>query len=49
MKTPLKGKVVVVTGSSRGIGRAVATACAKAGARVIISSRNNKNASDSVD
>ncbi|GMV46906.1 MAG: 3-ketoacyl-ACP reductase [Pseudomonadota bacterium] len=35
----LKGQVAVVTGSSRGIGRSIATLMARAGARVVISSR----------
>ncbi|SMH62789.1 SDR family NAD(P)-dependent oxidoreductase [Azospirillum agricola] len=35
----LRDKVAVITGSSRGIGRAIAEAYAKAGARVVVSSR----------
>lgn len=35
----LKGQVAVITGSSRGIGRAIAEAMAQAGARVVVSSR----------
>ncbi len=41
MKAPihLEGKVVLVTGGSRGIGEAIARACGAAGARVAIASR----------
>ena len=35
----LTGKVVLITGSSRGIGLASAIACAEQGAKVVISSR----------
>lgn len=35
----LTGKVAIITGSSKGIGRAIAEALARAGARVVVSSR----------
>jgi NAD(P)-dependent dehydrogenase (short-subunit alcohol dehydrogenase family) len=38
-KFRLDGKVAIVTGATRGIGRAIATALARAGARVVVSSR----------
>ena len=36
----MRGSVVVVTGSSRGIGRELARACARAGARVVLNGRD---------
>lgn len=39
----LKDKVVVITGSSQGLGKALALELAKAGCRVVISSENKKN------
>lgn len=42
------GKVAVVTGSSRGIGRAMATSLARAGARVVVSSRKAEACEDVV-
>jgi 3-oxoacyl-[acyl-carrier protein] reductase len=42
----LEGKVVVVTGGSSGIGRAIAGRCAGAGADVLLSYRRNRRGAD---
>jgi NAD(P)-dependent dehydrogenase (short-subunit alcohol dehydrogenase family) len=44
----LTGKVVVITGSTRGIGRAMAEACAAAGATVVVSSRTDSAVAETV-
>jgi NAD(P)-dependent dehydrogenase (short-subunit alcohol dehydrogenase family) len=44
----LQDKVVVVTGSSRGIGRAIADACARRGALVVVSSRSDQGVENAV-
>lgn len=38
----LEGKIILVTGASSGIGRAAAIECSKAGAKVIITARNEE-------
>src|SRR5271170_4847663 len=42
MELGLEGKVAVVTGSSKGIGRSIADALAHEGVQVVINSRNAK-------
>ncbi len=44
----LKDKVVVVTGSTRGIGRAIAEECAKEGAKVMLCSRHKASVQEMV-
>jgi 3-oxoacyl-[acyl-carrier protein] reductase len=44
----LAGKVAVVTGGSRGIGRAIALRLAQDGARVVVNYRNDEQAANSV-
>ena len=44
----LTGKVVLVTGASSGIGRAIGLACARAGADVAVSYRSNGSGAESV-
>lgn len=45
----LKDKVVVITGSSRGIGRAVAEECCREGASVVVSSRTESAVKKTVE
>lgn len=44
----LKDQVVLITGASRGIGAAIALACAEAGADVAVGYRNERGGADSV-
>ncbi len=45
----LHDKVVVVTGSTRGIGRAIVEACAREGARVVLCSRSEESVAEAVE
>ncbi len=44
----LNERVIVVTGSTRGIGRAIAEACAKEGARVVVCSRQKSSVKETL-
>ena len=46
MKSPLSGQIALVTGGSRGIGRAICLELAKNGAYVVVNFRSNKKAAD---
>jgi 3-oxoacyl-[acyl-carrier protein] reductase len=48
MRLDLKDKIALVTGGSRGIGRAIATTLADAGATVVVNYKGNQTAADEV-
>jgi len=49
MSSRLSSRVVVVTGSTRGIGAAIAQRCAQEGARVVVTGRNTERGAEQVE
>lgn len=45
----LMGKTILVTGASSGIGRAIAVTCAKMGASVVITARNERRLNETLN
>ncbi|WP_407179415.1 3-oxoacyl-ACP reductase FabG [Bradyrhizobium sp. STM 3562] len=48
MSKELAGKIAIVTGAGRNIGRAIALALAEAGAAILVGARSNRNEADAV-
>ncbi|WP_200197406.1 SDR family NAD(P)-dependent oxidoreductase, partial [Halorhodospira abdelmalekii] len=45
----LEGRVILITGAAEGVGRAVASACARAGASVVLSEPSETDVGDLYD
>ena len=48
-KMKLENKVIIITGSTRGIGRAIAESCGKQGGKIVICSRREEAVNETVD
>ena len=48
-KMKLENKVIVITGATRGIGRAIAESCGKKGGKIVICSRHKEAVNETVD
>ena len=45
----LENKVIVITGATRGIGRAIAESCGNQGGKIVICSRHEEAVNETVD